>query len=89
MTRPLAQSSALADQAVPERHDRPKRRRLDRWLSTLASIVVFFASWEAVLRILDVESFLLPRPLEVLEALRISIDRRPTGRGTTGSSGWS
>ena len=89
MTRQLTKSSAPADETVPERPDPPGRRRLRRFLFTIGSLIVFVILWEVVLRILKIQSFLVPRPAEVLDALMTSLERRPTGRGSLIGASWS
>ena len=89
MTRQLPKSSAPAEETVPERRDPPGRRRLRRILFTIGSIIVFVMLWEVVLRILKIQSFLVPRPAEVLDALMTSLERRPTGRGSLIGASWS
>ena len=89
MTRQLTKSSAPADETVPERPDPPGRRRLRRFLFTIGSLIVFVILWEVVLRILKIQSFLVPRPAEVLDALMTSLERRPTGRGSLNGASWS
>lgn len=64
-------------------------QRLRRIFSTVGSIIIFIILWDLILRLLKVQSFLVPRPSAVLKALMTSVGRRPTGRGSLISASWS
>jgi len=44
--------------------------RLDAWWPPIAFGLVFLAGWEAIVRVFDIQEFLLPRPTSIVAALR-------------------